>query len=72
MSTITPEVPSSGLLTTSAFYYLIIPTLALWYMYWNMSRKHFNQLAEKIPGPVGYPIIGNAFEFVGKAPGKNN
>ncbi|CAH0560444.1 unnamed protein product [Brassicogethes aeneus] len=70
MSTLTSEPQTGAALATSSssFYYLLIPALALWYVYWNVSRKRFYQLAEKIPGPKGYPLIGNALELVGKAP----
>ncbi|KAF5284527.1 hypothetical protein FQR65_LT13512 [Abscondita terminalis] len=49
------------------FWILIIPTFALFYAYWWLSRRHMLELAEKIPGPKGWPIIGNALEFVGSS-----
>lgn len=49
-------------------YYLIAPAIILYYVYWKLSRRHLLQLAERIPGPKGYPIIGNALEFTGKSP----
>ncbi|KAF7277733.1 cytochrome P450 4g15 [Rhynchophorus ferrugineus] len=52
-------------LSTHTFLYLLVPALALFYTYWRISRKHMLELAERIPGPKGWPIIGNALEFVG-------
>nr|WCC58131.1 cytochrome P450 [Pharsalia antennata] len=69
-ATVTPDLTSSGavLSATSIFYFLLLPALALWYAYWKISRKHMNELAEKIPGPKALPIIGNALEFLGSSP----
>ncbi|GBP57998.1 Cytochrome P450 4g15 [Eumeta japonica] len=47
------------------FYVLMVPALLLWYIYWRMSRRHFYELADKLPGPAGLPILGNALEFTG-------
>lgn len=30
------------------------------------------ELAEKLPGPTGYPIVGNAFDFLGNSQRKSN
>lgn len=54
----------------SVFYCLLIPALLLWYIYWRLSRKHLLELAAKLPGPKGWPIIGNALDFAGTSPGK--
>ena len=36
---------------------------------WYFKTQHANyQLALKIPGPHGFPIIGNALTFLGKSP----
>lgn len=35
-----------------------------------MSRRHMYELAEKIEGPPGLPLIGNALEFTGGSDGK--
>lgn len=59
----TPNIISA----TSVFYFLLIPALVLWYAYWRLSRKHFYELAEKIPGPAGFPFLGNALEFLGSS-----
>lgn len=56
---------SSTWAATSLFYALLVPAILLWYTYWRMSRRHLYELAEKIPGPKGLPIFGNALEFTG-------
>ncbi|XP_018331831.1 cytochrome P450 4g15 [Agrilus planipennis] len=62
-------VSQSGLLSaTSVFYFLLVPALILWYAYWKLSRRHMLELAERIPGPKGWPMIGNALEFIGSSP----
>lgn len=69
---VSPEVDqiNSGILSpSSVFYFLLLPALALWYTYWYMSRRHLIKLATKIPGPVGYPIIGSAYLLQGSANG---
>ena len=43
-------------------------TLVTWYAFYLWSRKHLYELAEKIPGPKGWPIIGIALKFLGKDP----
>ncbi|KAF5302920.1 hypothetical protein FQA39_LY02100 [Lamprigera yunnana] len=50
---------------TNVLYLLLLPILVLWYIYWRLSKKHMVELAEKIPGPKGWPLIGNVLEFVG-------
>lgn len=61
---------SSTWAATNLFYVLLVPALLLWYTYWRMSRRHMYELAEKIAGPPGYPLIGNALEFTGGSDGK--
>lgn len=71
-ATVPDMAVSSGLVSaTSVFYFLLVPALALWYIYWRVSRRHMIELAERIPGPKGWPLIGNALEFRGSSPGKN-
>lgn len=63
-----PEVlaPAATMITaTNIFFMLLLPAAALWYMYWRLSRRHLLELAEKIPGPSGLPVLGNALEFTG-------
>ncbi|KAK5643675.1 hypothetical protein RI129_007520 [Pyrocoelia pectoralis] len=52
---------------TNIFYFLLIPALILWYVYWCLSRRHMIKLAKAFPGPKGYPIIGNILEFAGSS-----
>lgn len=66
-STFATEASATGVFGTSnMFYFLLVPALALWFTYWKLTRNRFVTMANKIPGPKGYPIIGNALEFVGK------
>lgn len=51
--------------TTSMFITLLIPATILFYIYWRISRKRMVELAAKIPGPKGLPIIGNLLDFIG-------
>jgi cytochrome P450 family 4 len=51
--------------STTIFFSLLLPALALWYVYWKISRRHMYQLAEKLPGPKGLPFIGNALDLTG-------
>ncbi|XP_055371265.1 cytochrome P450 4g15 [Condylostylus longicornis] len=50
---------------TSVFYFLLLPTLILWFVYWKLSRRHLYELAENIPGISGLPIVGNLFDVLG-------
>ncbi|KAG7207959.1 hypothetical protein KM043_009543 [Ampulex compressa] len=75
MSTAGPEVlaesaaaaAATGLSATAVFFSLLIPALVLYFIYFRISRRHMIELAEKIPGPRGYPLIGNAHEFLGSS-----
>ncbi|XP_013185828.2 cytochrome P450 4g15 [Amyelois transitella] len=58
-------VQSTTWAATSLFYMLLVPALVLWYAYWRMSRRHLYELAEKLDGPPGLPLLGNALEFTG-------
>nr|XP_023013049.1 cytochrome P450 4g15 [Leptinotarsa decemlineata]XP_023013057.1 cytochrome P450 4g15 [Leptinotarsa decemlineata] len=59
------ENPTTLLTPKNIFYFLLIPALVLWYAYWKISRRHMVELASKIPGPEGLPLLGSALEFVG-------
>ncbi|XP_043270995.1 cytochrome P450 4g15 [Venturia canescens] len=61
------EAAATGLSATSVFFTLLVPALVLYFIYFRVSRRHMLELAEKIPGPEGYPVIGNALEFLGSA-----
>lgn len=64
--TVAAEVtPSSIMAASSLFYFLLIPALLLWFVYWKLSRRHMLELAKTLPGPEGYPIIGNLMDLVG-------
>lgn len=70
--TVTPEsvVAQTGTWAAiSLFYMLLVPAVVLWYAYWRMSRRHMYELAAKIGGPSGLPILGNALEFTGGSHG---
>lgn len=61
---------ATGLSATSVFLSLLIPALVLYYIYFRISRRHMIELAEKIPGPAGYPLVGNALELIGSSDGE--
>lgn len=58
---------STGLSATTIFLSLLIPALILYYIYFNISRRHMIKLAEKIPGPEGWPLIGNMIMLLGSS-----
>jgi len=60
----------AGLSPSIVFFSLLIPALVLYYIYFKISRRHMLKLAEKIPGPEGLPIIGNALMFLGSSDSK--
>uniref|UniRef100_A0A2M3Z3F0 Putative cytochrome p450 cyp4/cyp19/cyp26 subfamily n=1 Tax=Anopheles braziliensis TaxID=58242 RepID=A0A2M3Z3F0_9DIPT len=49
------------------FYFLLAPALLLWFVYWRLSRRRMLELAERIPGPKGLPLLGNALDLVGSS-----
>lgn len=63
------SVAGSSWAATSMFYMLLVPALILWYAYWRMSRRNMYELAEKLSGPKGLPILGNALDFTGGSAG---
>lgn len=58
---------AGGLSATSVFFALLIPAVVLYYIYFQVSRRHMLELAEKLPGPPGLPLLGNALEFLGSS-----
>lgn len=49
------------------FYLLLVPLFVLWLIYFKLSRRNLNKHAANIPGPPGYPIIGNLFDLMGSS-----
>lgn len=81
MSTAGPEMIATGAVAgatatgfsaTTVFLTLLVPAVVLYIIYFRFSRLHMLELAEKIPGPEGYPLIGNAHEFLGSADSEFN
>lgn len=63
---------ATGYSATTVFLSLLVPALVLYFIYFRISRKHMLELAEKIPGPDGYPIIGNALDLLGSSDSNYN
>lgn len=61
---------ASGFSATTVFFTLLVPALVLYYIYFRISRKHMIELSEKIPGPKGLPLLGNALELLGSSDSK--
>lgn len=60
--------PSATTMASSQmFYFLLVPLFVLWLFYFKLSRRNLNKHAAKIPGPPGYPIIGNLFDLMGSS-----
>ncbi|KAB0799098.1 hypothetical protein PPYR_06978 [Photinus pyralis] len=45
--------------------FFLAPLLIVWNIYWRITRRHMLELADKIPGPKGYPLIGNGLMALG-------
>lgn len=56
--------PLFALSAFNLFFYLLTPAIVLWYVYFRMSRKQLYDLANKIPGSEGLPLLGNALDFM--------
>ncbi|EZA59842.1 hypothetical protein DMN91_001223 [Ooceraea biroi] len=63
----TAAITPAGLSARTVFFSLLIPALVLYYIYFKISRRHMNQLAEKLPGPPGLPFVGNILLFFGSS-----
>lgn len=61
---------STGLSASTVFLSLLVPALVLYYIYFKISRRHMIELAEKLPGPEGLPLIGNTLLFLGSSDSK--
>ncbi|KAJ9601167.1 hypothetical protein L9F63_000687 [Diploptera punctata] len=61
------HVTDSSLSTSSTFYLLLGSAVLLYYIYFRFQRRRLYELAAKIPGPEGYPLIGNALDFLGSS-----
>jgi cytochrome P450 family 4 len=57
--------PSSS--ATITLFFLLIPALILYFVYWKLQRRRFVELADKLPGPKGLPIVGHGFSFLGSS-----
>ncbi|KAJ6648810.1 Cytochrome P450 4g15 [Pseudolycoriella hygida] len=67
--TVTAEVTSASsiMAASSLFYFLLVPALVLWFVYWKLSRRHMLELAKTLPGPDGLPLVGNLLDLVGSS-----
>lgn len=61
---------STSLSASTVFLSLLVPALVLYYIYFKISRRHMIELAEKLPGPEGLPLIGNTLLFLGNSDSK--
>ncbi|XP_073847880.1 probable cytochrome P450 313a4 [Musca autumnalis] len=46
-------------------YWPIFGIICVW-LYWLWSRRRYYYLMFKLPGPIGYPLIGEALNLIGK------
>lgn len=53
--------------SSQMFYFLLVPLFALWLIYFKLYRRNLNKYAADIPGPPGYPIIGNLLDLMGSS-----
>lgn len=58
---------ASTMASSQMFYFLLVPLFVLWLIYFKLSRRNLNKHAANIPGPPGYPIIGNLFDLMGSS-----
>lgn len=46
----------------------VVTTIIVWYLRYSWKRKHLYQLAARIPGPNGLPLIGVALSVMSNDP----
>nr|QFR37025.1 cytochrome P450 4G189 [Forficula auricularia] len=65
---INPEVGATETVSASSsiFWYLLVPAISLYIFYYWFSRRRLNEMASKIPGLDGFPVLGVAHRFFGK------
>lgn len=68
--TVSADIPPP-MASTAIFYSLLIPAAILWFVYWRLSRRRLYELADKLPGPNGLPLIGNALDLTGSSHSKS-
>ena len=68
--TVAATSATGGFSAISVFFTLLVPALVLYYVYFRITRRHMIELADKIPGPQGLPLIGNAHELIGSSDSK--
>lgn len=61
---------ASNMAASQLFYFLLVPLLVLWLIYFKLSRRNLNKHAENIPGPPGLPIVGNLLDLMGSSHSK--
>lgn len=61
------DLGSTAMSSSQMFYFLLVPLFVLWLIYFKLSRRNLNKHAAKIPGPPGYPIVGNLFDLMGSS-----
>lgn len=61
---------ASTMVASQMFYLLLVPLFILWLVYFKLSRRNLNRHAANIPGPPGYPVIGNLFDLMGSSHSK--
>lgn len=61
---------ASNMAASQLFYFLLVPLIVLWLIYFKLSRRNLNKHAENIPGPPGLPIVGNLLDLMGSSHSK--
>ncbi|KAL3271099.1 hypothetical protein HHI36_021595 [Cryptolaemus montrouzieri] len=59
------DITSSNI--TSSLMLSLLTVFVLWIVKYHWSRRRLYELASKIPGPPGYPIVGNGFDWMGRS-----